>query len=66
MKGECDSLTGSQVISSLITAVCSNLNEESRMSWVATLASHAMSNVAPNKLFYARIGVVLVNKLRIR
>ena len=66
MKGECDSLTGSHLISSLIMAACSNCNEESRVSRVPTLASRRMSNVAPNELFYARIGVLLVIKLQIR
>ena len=33
MNGECDSLTGSYLISLLITAACSNLNEESRVSY---------------------------------
>ena len=40
MKGECDSLTGSHLISGLITVACSNLNEESRVSRVPTLATH--------------------------
>ena len=38
VKGECDSLTGSHLINSLITAACSNLNEESRVSRMPTLA----------------------------
>ncbi len=32
MKGDCDSLTGSYLISLLIMDACSNLNEESRVS----------------------------------
>ena len=40
-KGECDSLTGSHLISSFITAACSNLNEESRVS--PTLASRGVA-----------------------
>ena len=67
MKGECDSLTGSHLISSLIKdRTCSNLNEESLVSRVPTLASRSRGNVAPSNLFYARIGVILVIKLRIR
>ena len=65
MKGECDSLTGSDLIGSLITASYSNLNEESRVSHDPTLVS-CMPNIATNKLFYALIGVILVIKLQIR
>ena len=44
VKGECDSLTGSHLISGLITVACSNLNEESRVSRVPTLATtHAVA-----------------------
>ena len=43
VKGECDSLTGSHLISGLITVACSNLNEESRVSRVPTLATHGVA-----------------------
>ena len=50
VKGECDSLTGSHLISGLITVACSHLNEESRVSRVPTLATHGgVINVAPKK-----------------
>ena len=39
--GECDS--GSYLISLLITAACSNLNEESRVSRELTLASRGVT-----------------------
>ena len=51
MKGECDSLTGSYLISLLITAACSNLNEESRVSREPTLASRGVtSKIVQNKM----------------
>ena len=45
MKGECDSLTGSYLVSLLITAACSNLNEESRVSREPTLTSRGVTGV---------------------
>ena len=41
--GECDNLTGSHLISGLMTVTCSNLNEESRVSRVPTLATHGVA-----------------------
>ena len=42
-KEECDSLTGSHLICSSITAACSNLNKESRVSHVPTLTSRGVA-----------------------
>ena len=55
VKGECDSLTGSYLISLLITAACSNLNEESRVSHEPTLASRGVTwvNCTPHIILRA-------------
>ncbi len=68
-KRKCDSLSGSYLISTLITATYSNLNEESRVSHERTLVSRRvafMSNIATNKRLYALIEVILVIKVQIR